>query len=140
MLKSDAGAVKQMMQKFYASPAVMTNGSEEIFDADIEACVSKSPFLEGFIFDDGKTPVGYAMLAHSFSTEFGKPCVWIEDIYIEPEYRGNGAATAFFEHLNQRFKGFVLRLEAERDNGPAIRLYERCGFEELPYFEMIKHQ
>ncbi|MBO5556700.1 MAG: hypothetical protein J5927_05900 [Oscillospiraceae bacterium] len=33
----------------------------------------------------------------------------------------------------------VLRLEAERENRRAIGVYEACGFEELPYLEMIRH-
>ena len=32
-----------MMRVFYASPAVYTNGSEEIFQADIDACIGMSP-------------------------------------------------------------------------------------------------
>ena len=39
----------KMMTEFYSSDAVSTNGSVEIFEKDIEECISNSPFLEGFI-------------------------------------------------------------------------------------------
>ena len=89
MVEADRESVLEMMRVFYASPAVFTNGSEEIFAADIEACVSGSPYLEGYILEDGEMQ-GYAMVAKSFSTEFGKPCIWIEDLYIRDAFRGQG--------------------------------------------------
>lgn len=137
MLLKDRDEVIGMMRVFYSSAAVMTNGSEEIFSADFSACVSDSPFLEGFIFEHDEEIAGYAMLAHSFSTEFGKPCVWIEDIYLKPEYRRNGFGREFFNLLKEKFPGCVLRLEAERENLPAVALYKSSGFEELGYLEMI---
>ena len=83
-------AVLAMMRTFYASPAVLTNGSEEIFKNDIGNCVNDSPYLEGFIFENEQEIQGYAMVAKSYSTEFGKPCIWIEDLYIKEKFRGQG--------------------------------------------------
>lgn len=140
MTRGDAEEVIEMMRVFYASDAVMTNGSEEIFRADVEACVSDSPFAEGMIFEYGGKTAGYAMLAHSFSTEFGKPCVWVEDLYILPEFRRLGIGRAFFEHIMESFPGHAVRLEAERENAPAVGLYEKSGFEEIGYLEMIRRQ
>ena len=77
MTKADAPAVLEMMRVFYASPAVLSNGSEEIFQADVENCVNDCPFLEGYIFEEAGMIQGYGMVAKSFSTEFGKPCIWI---------------------------------------------------------------
>ena len=138
MTRQHAPAVKAMMQTFYASPAVHTNGSAEIFQNDIEACVSDNPFLEGFVFLEDGTPVGYTMIAKSFSTEFGRPCVWIEDIYLLPQYRGQGLAGRFFALLESRFPGSILRLEAEEENHIALRAYHKAGFSQLPYMELIK--
>lgn len=138
MTKNDEDAVIGMMRVFYASDAVLTNGSEEIFENDFNACVGSSPYAEGYVFKDGKNYLGYAMLAKSFSTEFGKNCVWIEDLYLTPSARGLGIGKAFFALLREKYPDEVLRLEAERENTRAIALYEKCGFEELPYVEMIK--
>lgn len=41
MLPKDKDAVLEMMREFYASPAVFSNGSEEIFKADIEQCTKR---------------------------------------------------------------------------------------------------
>ena len=139
MTAADTEAVIAMMRTFYASPAVFTNGSEEIFQNDVAACVSDSPYAEGYIFEIEGRIVGYGMLAKSFSTEFGKPCIWIEDLYLLPEYRGLGIGSAFFAFVEKRYPSCLLRLEVEEENERAIQVYKKNGFDALPYVEMKKH-
>ena len=81
--------------------------------------------------------MGYGMIAKSYSTEFGKPCVWIEDIYVVPEYRGRGAGTAFIRLVRETFRDAVIRIEAERENAAAVATYVKNGFAELPYMELV---
>lgn len=128
--------VLSMMRVFYASPAVATNGSEEIFQADIDACVGDSPYAEGFVFETDGVLSGYAMIAKSFSTEYGVPCIWIEDIYLKPEFRNKGIGSQFFAYLEEKFPGHLFRLEVESDNAPAVHTYRKNGFTEMPYIEM----
>ena len=135
MTERDKESVLEMMRVFYASPAVSTDGSEEIFAADIETCISGSPYLEGYILEDGEMQ-GYAMVAKSFSTEFGKPCIWIEDLYIKDGFRGQGLGKQFFDFITGKYTDCIFRLEVEEENTPAVALYKKCGFTELPYMEM----
>ena len=136
--EKDKACVLQMMRVFYASPAVFTNGSEEIFIRDIEACAQGNPYIEGYILENEKELLGYAMIAKSYSTEFGKPCIWIEDLYIKEEYRGLGLGKRFMEFIEQKYPDHLFRLEVEEENERAVRLYEKRGFTRLPYVEMKK--
>ncbi len=136
--KKDRAQVLSMMREFYSSPLVLSNGSEEIFNADFDACLSSSPYLSGFVFEFGGELCGYAMIAKSFSTEFGKPCIWIEDIYILPSRRSLGIGKSFFDFLFKSFPDSVFRLEAEEENERAIKLYNECGFDIIPYAELIR--
>ena len=138
MVAADQTAVLEMMRVFYASPAVLSNGSEEIFQADMENCVNDNPYLEGYIIEDAGQIQGYGMVAKSFSTEFGKPCIWIEDLYIKDAFRGQGIGKVFLDHIAQQYPKCLLRLEVEEDNERALKLYRKCGFEVLPYTEMKK--
>ena len=95
--------VLNMMRIFYASPAVLSNGSEEIFNNDIDNCINDNPYLEGYVFEEDGEIRGYAMVAKSFSTEFGLPCIWIEDLYFKPEYRGLGLGGQFFAYLDEKY-------------------------------------
>ena len=135
----DREEVIRMMREFYASEAVLSNGSEEIFNNDVDACVSDNPFASGYVFtrEDGSI-CGYSMLAHSFSTEYGRPVIWVEDLFIEEEARGRGLGAALFDLVNEKYPDHIHRLEVEETNLRAIRLYKKSGFTTLPYAEMIR--
>lgn len=136
MEEKDTAQVLEMMRVFYASEAVLSNGSEEIFRADVAQCVGNSPYLEGYIFEDAGQIQGYAMAAKSFSTEFGKPCIWLEDIYIKEAYRGLGIGSRFLQFMTEKYPDAVLRLEVEEENARAVHVYQKCGFDVIPYMEM----
>ncbi|MDD6207947.1 MAG: N-acetyltransferase [Clostridiales bacterium] len=138
MTSEDKHLVMDMMDVFYASPAVSTNGSEKIFIKDIENCVGECPYLEGYVFEQNHVIQGYAMVAKSFSTEFGKPCIWIEDLYIKKEYRDLGIGSQFFRYIEEKYADTVLRLEVDKDNERAIKVYEKHGYKPIGYLEMKK--
>lgn len=134
----DREAVLCMMRAFYASDAVWSNGSDEIFAADVDACLSDSPYIEGYVFEDDGVLQGYAMVAKSFSTEFGKPCMWLEDIYVATEFRDRGIGSAFMSFIQNKYPDAIFRLEVEPENERAVHVYEKCGFVVIPYMEMKK--
>ena len=138
MEEKDRENVIQMMRNFYASPAVWSNGSEEIFTNDFNYCVSDSPYLEGYIFEDNGEILGYSMMAKSFSTEFGKPCMWIEDLYLKEKFRGCGIGSAFFDFIHKKYVDVLFRLEVETENENAFNVYVKKGYDVLPYVEMKK--
>ena len=98
MQPADKEAVLAMMEVFYASPAVLSNGSAAIFSSDFEACINNNPYLEGYMFEENGQIQGYAMAAKSFSTEFGRPCIWVEDLYIKEDFV-EPALEAYFWNL-----------------------------------------
>lgn len=56
---------------------------------------------------------------------------WMIQVYVRPEYRGSGMAQALVEHLVHHASSQVLQvhLGVWSENVPAIKLYERLGFE-----------
>ena len=138
MTEGDRQIVSEMMKVFYASPAVSSNGSEEVFQSDIDHCVGDCPYLEGYVFQDGGDVQGYGMVAKGFSTEYGKLCVWIEDLYIREPFRSAGIGSRFLQFVGERYPEAILKLEVEQENEKAVSVYKKCGFETLPYFVMRK--
>ncbi len=47
------------------------------------------------------TPVGFALFFHNFSTFKGRSGLYLEDLFVYPEYRGNGYGKALFTKLAQ---------------------------------------
>ena len=89
------------------------------------------------MFEEDGVPCGFALLSKTFSQEAGGLSVTIEEIYLEPAYRGKGMGTGFFEFLKREIPAMRFRIEVEDDNAGAKRLYERMGFELLPYLQMV---
>lgn len=138
MEEKDRNHVIEMMRQFYTSSAVLSNGSEEIFETDVSSCIGECPYVEGYVFEDAESIQGYAMVAKSFSTEFGKPCIWLEDIYIRDKYQGLGIGSLFLKYIEEKYPNSVFRLEVEAENKRAVHVYKKCGYEILPYMEMKK--
>ena len=138
MKEQDKNEVIEMMTVFYASEAVSTNGSREIFESDFNNCINSCPYLEGYVFEENDKICGYAMVAKSFSTEFGKPCIWIEDLYIKEEYRHKKLGSLFFDFLKENYKDTIQRLEVDKNNVFAIKAYKKNNFEEVDYLQFIR--
>lgn len=51
-----------------------------------------------FACEDGKE-VGFALFFHNFSTFVGRAGLYLEDLYVLPEYRGNGYGKALLKQL-----------------------------------------
>lgn len=48
---------------------------------------------------DGDNEVGFALYFHNFSTFLGKGGLYLEDLFVLPEYRGKGYGKALFLEL-----------------------------------------
>lgn len=82
------------------------------------------------IFESAGDTVGYSILVHFWSNEYGGNKVFIDEIFVLPPYRGQGIAAAFFDYLENAYPlpAVALELEVTPDNAAARRLYERLGF------------
>lgn len=82
-----------------------------------------------FVMEDGRE-VGFALYFYNFSTFVGRAGLYLEDIFVWPEYRGKGYGKALFEKLASiavekgcgRFEWVCLDW-----NEPSIRFYRSMG-------------
>lgn len=85
---------------------------------------------EVFFARAGGKNVGFALFFHNFSTFLGRGGIYLEDIFVLPEHRGNGYGKAILKEL--------ARIAVERGcgrlewacldwNEPSIRFYRSLG-------------
>lgn len=59
----------------------------------------ENPGAEVIIGYLDEKPVSFALFFHNFSTFLGKPGLYLEDLYVKPEARGNGIGKKMLSHL-----------------------------------------
>lgn len=72
--------------------------TEEIL---MENLFGEKKFAECLIAEYENIPVGYAIYFFNFSTFLGKPGLYLEDLFVYPEYRGKGIGKALFTKVVQ---------------------------------------
>ena len=72
-------------------------------DDDFRAALFGTPTrLYALIVEKDRTPIGFAVWYYDFSTFTGKPGLYLEDVFVEPEHRGAGIGKAIFRILARR--------------------------------------
>jgi len=77
-----------------------------------------------------QTAIGYAVYFFNYSTWLGRKGMYVEDVYVRPAYRGNGAGKALFQSIAQiALDNHCARMEwSVLDwNTPAIDFYRHIG-------------
>jgi GNAT superfamily N-acetyltransferase len=92
-------------------------------------------YAEAIVAEIDQTMVGMALFFYNYSTFLTRPGIYLEDLFVLPDYRSRGIGKALLSHLAQRaIAEGCGRLEwSVLDwNEPAIAFYHRIGAEILP--------
>ena len=95
-----------------------------------ETLFSDNRYAEVIIGEYDSKPIGYALFFHNFSTFTGRPGIYLEDIYVQPELRGKG--------MGKCILAYIAKLAVQRNctrvewsvldwNTPSIEFYRSIG-------------
>ena len=88
------------------------------------------PYAEVLLVESGAMITGYAVFFHNYSTFLAAPGIFLEDLFVKPEYRGTGMGKALLKKVAQiavergckRYEWNVLDW-----NEPSIQFYKAAG-------------
>jgi GNAT superfamily N-acetyltransferase len=86
-------------------------------------------------------PAGFALYFFNYSTFLAKPGLYLEDLYVKPEFRGHGLGKALLLHLAgiARARGCGRMEWAVLDwNTPAIEFYEGLGARRMTEWQLCR--
>ncbi|MBI5086371.1 MAG: GNAT family N-acetyltransferase [Acidobacteria bacterium] len=90
-----------------------------------------------YVAESGGRRVGQMMITYEWSDWRNGNFWWIQSVWVEPQFRGQGVFKALYSHVERlaRADGRVcgLRLYVENDNARAQATYERCGMMRTAY-------
>ena len=134
----DREAYLALTKRFYETDAVLIHADDAAREASFRELMRSGDYMECFLIEEGDVPGGYALMAKTFSQEAGGRVLWLEELFILPEFRGRGLGGRLLSFLLDRYGDAFrrIRLEIEPENEGAIRLYERYGFTRFPYDQM----
>ncbi|HSP16412.1 MAG TPA: GNAT family N-acetyltransferase [Thermoanaerobaculia bacterium] len=98
-------------------------------------------FAEVLIGEADGQPAGFALFFHNFSTFLGRPGIYLEDLFVKPEFRGRGYGKTLLARLAAiarardcgRLEWAVLTW-----NEPAIEFYKKLGANPLDDWKVFR--
>src|SRR5213083_2815513 len=122
------------------APNEVTATEEQLVDV----LFGEKPVAEVLLAFEGKSPIGFAVFFHNFSTWLGRPGLYLEDLFVKPVKRGKGYGRALLVELAKIARDRSCgRMEwAVLDwNEPAIKFYRSLGakpMEEWTVFRLTR--
>ena len=126
--------------EFYNSSAVDKPVPREHFEQGFDEMMRSDVYVQGYMLVFDGNNVGYCVTMKTYSVEAGGITIWIDELFVLEEYRSKGLGRELFKYIEENGDKKLrrIRLEVELENGRAISLYKKMGFEPAPYDGMWK--
>jgi GNAT superfamily N-acetyltransferase len=100
-----------------------------------------NPYFQCLIAESDGQPAGFAFYFFDYSTWIGRPGIYLEDIFVYPEFRGLGIGKALLQRVAAVAleKGCArLKWEVLDWNTPAIDFYRAMGSEFMDEWRTVR--
>jgi GNAT superfamily N-acetyltransferase len=122
--------VAAMMRRLYEEDRGDFELGHSRFPSGIEHLIANPLVGRIILFLEGSELRGYALLVPYWSNEFGGTLLFVDELFVVPEFRSRGIGRSFFTYVEreQPFGPVALGLGVNPGNSRARRLYESLGF------------
>ena len=127
----DLPALLRMMRSLAEQPPAIPFDEGEV-RAALDQFLGHADLGQAWLLWLDEKPAGYVILTLGYSFEFRGRDAFIDELYIEPEFRRRGLGRRALEFVEEKARASrvnALHLEVDRGNDPAMELYRRTGYE-----------
>lgn len=128
----DALAIVLLLDAYASDPAGGGEGLSDFAKTHLVPALAARPQAYSVLAFDGDVPVGLVNCIEGFSTFKCRPLVNVHDVAVLASHRGQRIAERMLaeaERIARERGACKLTLEVLSGNTPAIKLYQRIGFE-----------
>jgi len=126
--EQDVGVIRQFIWELAEYEKLLDQ--MEATEEGLTETIFREKYAEVLIAREDGYPVGFALFFHNYSTFLGKPGLYLEDLFVRPQWRGKGYGKALLSRLAE--------IAVERDcgrmewscldwNQPSIDVYLSLG-------------
>lgn len=135
----DHDLVLPMVWDFYHTDAVLHAVDRAILEQTFRDAVDPAEdLLRGVLIQVDDQPAGFLYITQCYSAEVGGRCVFLEEIFLKPEFRGRGLGPQIMAWIEGEYPtARRFRLEVNEVNQGAVRMYQKAGYEYLRYDQMV---
>jgi ribosomal protein S18 acetylase RimI-like enzyme len=139
--KNDEADLLRMMRNLAEQEPGAYYFDEPVVRRVLQEFLANPDLGRAWIFYEGVTPVGYIVLTLGYSFEYHGRDAFVDELYIEPPYRGRGVARQAMQFLEEQAREIgvkALHLEVDHGNIPALELYRGAGYGDHRRYLMSK--
>jgi len=136
-----AGLFLSMMRSLEGADPGTTPFDEDRRRVIFSEFVKDDTFGRAWLIVAGEKPAGYVVLTVSFSFEYRGRDAYVDELYVESEFRGRGIGRQAMEFVEAAARGLrvnAVHLEVSKDNDAALELYRRAGYMDHGRYLMTK--
>jgi diamine N-acetyltransferase len=129
--ESDTVTLLKFMQQYYAFDG--HGFDEQKARVALTTLLRDANLGRVWCIQDGEAPVGYVVVAFSYSLEWLGRDAFVDEFFLLEEYRGRGwgrKTMAFVEDAARLLNVRALHLEVVRQNATALQVYRKLGFKD----------
>jgi GNAT superfamily N-acetyltransferase len=126
------------LERFTGTAAAL---EAHLFNQANQANQADQAYVEAVVAERDRQIIGLALVYTTYSTFLTQPGLFVEDLYVQPEYRSQGVGTALLAYLAQQvIERNYGRLEwrVRAWNHKAIAFYQRLGAKILPDWQVCQ--
>lgn len=136
----DRAVFLELADQFWHTPAVHQPIERSHHEKTFDLLMEGTPFAAAHLIEYQGKVVGYGLLAFTYSNEAGGNAVWLEELFVRPEFQGMGLGRDYILFVHEEYGDWAarFRLEIDSRNKGAAKLYERHGYRKMPYLELYR--